>query len=141
MPEPEIFRIPKRRQHVPAARHRIRKVLANWGITGEVADAITLSANELITNAVAHCRVGHAQVRITLTLQGAELLLEVADPDRDRLPQPHDSDPDEEHGRGLTLVAGLADAWGHRTEPYTKCVWARFTVTEKLEAAHAPADL
>ncbi|MFJ9587297.1 ATP-binding protein [Streptomyces acidicola] len=139
MPETATFRIPKRRQHVSTARQRIRKSLADWGITDELADAVTLSASELVTNAVAHCRTSYAQVEVTLTLDGPELMLEVSDPDRDRLPRPHDSDPDEECGRGLAIVAGLADAWGHRQEPYAKCVWARFTLAERLEGAHVPA--
>jgi anti-sigma regulatory factor (Ser/Thr protein kinase) len=141
MPATKTFRIPKRRRHVPTARRRIRKALADWGITGELADAVTLSANELVTNAVSHCRTSCAQVRVTLTLDGPQLSLEVSDPDRDRVPRPHNSLPDEEGGRGLALVAALADAWGHRQESYAKCVWARFTVAEKVEGAHVPAGL
>lgn len=130
MPATETFRIPKNRRHVPAARQHVRKALADWGITGLPADSVTLLANELVTNAVTHCRVTCAQVRVTLILDAAELVLEVADPDRDRLPRLRDSGPDEEGGRGLALVEALADAWGHRQERYTKCVWARFTLTE-----------
>ncbi|MCF1599149.1 ATP-binding protein [Streptomyces muensis] len=141
MPATETFRIPKRRRHVPTARQHIRKALADWGITDELADAVVLSANELVTNAVTHCRTPYAQVRVALTLDGPELLLEVSDPDRDRLPQTHESGPDEEGGRGLALVAGLADAWGHRQETYAKCVWARFTLAVTAERAHVPAGL
>jgi anti-sigma regulatory factor (Ser/Thr protein kinase) len=151
MPQPETFRIPKRRQHVPAARQRIRKVLADWGITGEVADSVVLSANELVTNSVTHCRVSYAQVEVTLALDGPVLMLEVSDPDSDRLPRPHTSGPEEEGGRGLALVAGLAEEWGHRQEPHRKCVWARFAVTATvavavtegpgLEGTHVPAGL
>ncbi|MEV0905686.1 ATP-binding protein [Streptomyces hokutonensis] len=54
------------------------------------------------------------------------MVLEVSDPDRNRLPRPHDSTPEEVGGRGLALVAALADHWGCRQEPYAKCVWARF---------------
>ncbi|MFI2203771.1 ATP-binding protein [Streptomyces sp. NPDC020192] len=141
MPDTTTFRIPKRRQHVSAARQCIRKVLADWGITDELADAVLLSANELVTNAVTHCRTSYAQVRVTLTLQETELLLEVSDPGRDRLPRPQDSGPDEERGRGLTLVEELADTWGHRQETYAKCVWARFMLTREAEEAHVPAGL
>ncbi|MFH8467516.1 ATP-binding protein [Streptomyces sp. NPDC017991] len=135
----ETFRIPKRRSHVPAARQRVRKTLSGWGVTGELADAVTLSANELTTNAVTHCRVSCARIRITLTLDGPELVLEVSDPDRDGLPRPHDSAPDEESGRGLALVAASADSWGHRQGPYAKCVWARFTLAGKLTEKPAGA--
>ncbi|MFI2434432.1 ATP-binding protein [Streptomyces sp. NPDC018693] len=141
MPSTETFRIPKRRRHVPAARQNIRKALADWGVTDELADTITLLANELVTNAVTHCRVSYALVEVTLTLHEPDLMLEVSDPDRDRLPQLHHSGPDGERGRGLALVEGLADAWGHRQDPYTKCVWARFTLPERLVDARVPADL
>ncbi|MDV7214535.1 ATP-binding protein [Streptomyces prunicolor] len=139
MPASESFRIPKHRRHVPAARQRVRKTLADWGITDELADAVTLLANELVTNAVTHCRVSHSQVKVELTLDGRELVLEVSDPDRDRLPRPHDSTPDEEGGWGLALVAALADNWGCRQESYAKCVWARFGLEEVQ--THAPATL
>jgi anti-sigma regulatory factor (Ser/Thr protein kinase) len=98
---------------VPAARQHVRKALAGWGVGAELTDRVTLSANELVTNAVSHCRISHARVRITLIL------------------------PDEEGGRGLALVAALADAWGHRQGPYTKTVWARFTLTP-AEATGVP---
>lgn len=130
MPATETFRIPRRRRHVPAARHHVLKALAGWGLTGELVDFVALLANELVTNAVTHCRVSHAQVRVALTLDGRDLLLEVSDPDRDRLPVPHRAAPDEEGGRGLALVAALADDWGHRKDPFTKCVWARFRLPD-----------
>ncbi|WP_055630675.1 ATP-binding protein [Streptomyces hirsutus] len=138
MPSTETFRIPKHRRHVSVTRRHLREALADWGVAEELADTVTLLASELVTNAVLHCRVSCAQVRVTLTLDGAELLLDVTDPDRDRLPRPHRPAPDEEGGRGLALVAALADAWEYRQEPYTKCVWARFTRAETVRA-HAPA--
>ncbi|MEV0471856.1 ATP-binding protein, partial [Streptomyces prunicolor] len=109
MPASESFRIPKHRRHVPTARQRVRKTLADWGITDELADAVTLLANELVTNAVTHCRVSHSQVKVELTLDGRELVLEVSDPDRDRLPRPHDSTPDE-GGARTADAAGVAVA-------------------------------
>ncbi|WP_030734649.1 ATP-binding protein [Streptomyces sp. NRRL S-31] len=128
MPTTETFRIPTRSHHVPTARHHVRKILADWGITDDLADRAILSVNELVTNAVSHCRVGSARVRVTLILCDRELVLEVSDPDRDHLPRPRDPGPDEEGGRGLALVAALADTWGHRRGPYTKTVWACFTL-------------
>ncbi|MEU8648633.1 ATP-binding protein [Streptomyces sp. NPDC048737] len=131
----ETFRIPRHRRHVPDARRRVRKVLADWGVTTQLADSVTLLANELVTNAVTHCRVSDARVEVTLTRHGTDLVLEVADPDRDRLPRLHHSGPDEERGRGLALVVALADAWGCRQEPYTKRVWARFSPAEAADVA------
>ncbi|MEW2624906.1 ATP-binding protein [Streptomyces sp. NPDC048106] len=130
MPATTTFRIPKHRRHVSTARQLIAKALAEWGITGELTEVVTLSASELVTNAVRHCQVAYALVEVSLTLRERNLLLEVSDPDRDRLPQLHDSAPDEEGGRGLALVEALAEAWGYRRDPYTKCVWATFTLAE-----------
>ncbi|GAB3172861.1 ATP-binding protein [Streptomyces incanus] len=140
MPATETFRIPKHRRHVSVARRRLREALADWGVAGELTDTVTLLASELVTNAVLHCRISYAQVEVTLTLDGAELALEVSDPDRDRLPRLHDSAPDEEGGRGLALVAALADEWGCRQGPYTKCVWALFALGE-AESARIPPPL
>ncbi|WP_078855823.1 ATP-binding protein [Streptomyces sp. NRRL F-5065] len=140
MPSTETFRVPRRRSHVPVARQRVRETLADWGVTGEPAESVLLLASELVTNAVLHCRVSHAQVRVALSLDGPELVLEVSDPDRDRLPRLHDPDLDEEGGRGLALVAALSDAWGCRQGPYTKCVWARFTLPRTGTAGGAPPD-
>ncbi|WP_073946095.1 ATP-binding protein [Streptomyces kebangsaanensis] len=139
MPATKTFLIPKHRRHVPEARQRAHKTLAGWGVTDELADTVVLSASELVTNAVLHCRVSYAQVRVTLTLNGPELVLEVWDPDRDRLPRCRDSALDEEGGRGLALVEALSDAWGCRQEPYAKCVWARFTLAE-AERVRVPTD-
>ncbi|MFF5440843.1 ATP-binding protein [Streptomyces achromogenes] len=77
---------------------------------------------------MSHCRVSDARVRVTLVLCHGELVLEVSDPDRDRLPLPRRPGLDEEGGRGLALVDAPADAWRHRQGPYTKTVWARFTL-------------
>ncbi|MGZ3099810.1 ATP-binding protein [Streptomyces sp. H72] len=137
MPATETFRIPKHRRHVGTARQCLRKALADWGVADELADAVVLLASELVTNAVLHCRVTYAQVGVTLTLDGPELTLEVSDPDRDRLPRLHDAGPDEEGGRGLTLVSALSDTWGCRQDPYTKCVWARFTLMGRHHVAPA----
>lgn len=130
MPATETFRIPKHRRHVPDARHRVGKTLADWGITDGLADDVVLSANELVTNAVTHCRVTCAEVKITLVIREPYLFLEVYDPDRDRLPQLRDSGPDAESGRGLTLVGRLAHGWGHGQLRHTKCVWVRFALPE-----------
>ncbi|MFF2512220.1 ATP-binding protein [Streptomyces sp. NPDC058086] len=36
----------------------------------------------------------------------------------DTLPTPRDASPDDESGRGLTLVATLADKWGSEPRPF-----------------------
>lgn len=126
----DTFRVAKRRRSVPSARARVRKVLADWGVDAELAGDVTLSADELLTNAIKHCRVTLAKIEISVSVHGAVLLLEVTDPDGDKIPVLRVANEDEENGRGLFLVAKLANEWGHENRQHAKCVWARFMLTD-----------
>lgn len=93
-------------------------------------------ATELVSNAVRHCRVTLAEIEVVLSIRGSGLLLEVSDPDRDRLPGTRPAEDSGDHpqgdgGRGLMLVAALSERWGHDVRPFTKCVWAYFLVPEE----------
>ncbi|MGW3568245.1 ATP-binding protein [Streptomyces sp. NPDC000941] len=132
----DTFRVSKHKRSVPGARTRIRKTLADWGIGGTLADDVTLSVDELLSNAIRHCRVTFAQIEISGSAQGETLLVEVSDPDTDKIPHLRNPTSEEESGRGLYLVAQLAHSWGHRHKENSKCVWARFMIAE--EAGHTP---
>ncbi|MEV7089771.1 ATP-binding protein [Streptomyces sp. NPDC093085] len=125
-PYRDTFRIPRRKKHVPAVRARVRETLEKWGYE-QLAPDVELVASELVTNAVRHCRVSFAEVEVTVLLDWGDVVLEVSDPDRVRVPRIREDCPGEqEGGLGLLLVAGLADSWGCRELAYGKCVWARF---------------
>ncbi|KMS69112.1 serine/threonine protein phosphatase [Streptomyces viridochromogenes] len=131
-PRSDTFRIPKRKRHVPEARAQIRRILKDWALDGELTHDVATVATELVTNAVRHCRVTHAQVEVTVSIRGCGLLVEVSDPDRGKVPAPRtDSTPLRDGGRGLTLIAALASRWGHELRPFTKCVWAYFLLTDE----------
>ncbi|WP_155055723.1 ATP-binding protein [Streptomyces blattellae] len=131
-PRRDTFRIPKRRSHVPEARAQVRRILKDWAVDGELAHDIATVATELVTNSVRHCRVTFAEIEVTISIRGCGLLLEVSDPDKERIPEPRTDDAQEEAGgRGLLLVAGLASRWGHELRPFTKCVWAYFLIPEE----------
>jgi anti-sigma regulatory factor (Ser/Thr protein kinase) len=132
----DTFRVSKRKRSVPGARTRIRKTLADWGISGALADDVTLSADELLSNAIRHCRVTFAQIEIAVSVRDGALLLEVSDPDTDKIPRLRNPTSEEECGRGLYLVSQLADSWGHRHRKNSKCVWARFVIAE--DTRHTP---
>lgn len=127
----DTFRVPKHKRNVPVARTRVQKALADWGISGTLADDIILSADELLSNAIRHCRVTFAQIEISISVQDEALLVEVSDPDTDKIPQLRNPTSEEEGGRGLYLVAQLADSWGHRDRKNSKCVWARFVIASQ----------
>lgn len=131
-PRRDTFRIPKRKRHVPEARAQVRRILKDWAVDDELAHDVATVATELVSNAVRHCQVTLAQVEVTISIRGCGLLLEVSDPDRERIPALcADDDRQGPGGRGLILVAGLASRWGHELRPFTKCVWAYFLMPEE----------
>ena len=93
-----------------------------------------LSASELASNAIKHCRVTFARIEISVSVQGQDVVLEVSDPDGDRLPRLRVADVDAEGGRGLYVVEQLAHTWGYRNRGCGKCVWARFIAVEEPDA-------
>ncbi|MFY1676833.1 SpoIIE family protein phosphatase [Streptomyces sp. WMMC905] len=114
-----------------AARALLRLALADWagprppGAERFVEDAL-LVVSELVTNAVVHTGTD-IEVAFRLEEDGA-LVVEACDrgpcapPARGASPGLFDA---PEHGRGLGLVAGLADSWGITHRGGAKTVWAR----------------
>jgi hypothetical protein len=64
-------------------------------------------------------RTGHGRARI-----------EVSDTGTGEWHAPHDADPDAEYGRGLAIVAALADKLGHDVTTSGQTVWAETGWTE-----------
>ncbi|MGV9313274.1 ATP-binding protein [Streptomyces sp. NPDC003691] len=113
---------------VGRARLGLRKALAGWGLSEiEYSAAVVLS--ELVTNAVRHGGAPGRQIetRCVRTTTGG-LRIEVHDTG-DGSPAPARPGPDAGGGRGLWLVAELADRWGveSRVGP-GKYVWAELSV-------------
>lgn len=107
---------------VPAVRRAVRARLVEWGL-GDLVDPVSLVVSELATNAVLHAR---GTLRVTLRRDGDGARLEVGD-DSPRLPQQRQRSALSGTGRGLALVAELAQGWG--VQPAAdggKVVWAVF---------------
>ncbi|MFF0683390.1 SpoIIE family protein phosphatase [Streptomyces tendae] len=112
-----------------------RAALADWsalGLPGTehltehlAADALVV-VSELVTNAVVHAGT---DVEVGLGVESTgTLVIEVADRHPSRAPRGGDHEtPHEpaEYGRGLRLIAALAESWGVTYRPGTKTVWAR----------------
>ncbi|WP_190136330.1 ATP-binding protein [Streptomyces longispororuber] len=110
------------------ARHR----LDGWGIPygSELSDAAAQVVAELAANAATHGRVPGRSFELRLLVAGGVLRIEAADtrgedvpPETVRLPP-----PDAESGRGLVLVAALAQAWGVAGRDVGKTVWAELAL-------------
>lgn len=149
-----------------AARRFVRAALAEWtgigvpaavGFSDRLADDAVTVTNELVTNAVVHAGT---TVDLVLRLEeeggdepSAALVLEVTDHHPARPvsgdepgtgPGPAGTRPGElpdpaEYGRGLQLVATLADSWGITYRTGLKTVWARLPVDD-WSAPPAPPD-
>lgn len=104
---------------VGKARSLIRTELTGWGLE-HVLDDCLLIVSELVTNAVRHGGSAYA-LRLEIR-EGSRLYGEVFDPG-DGVPRPRSPDLDALSGRGLQIVAALADDWGVTTANDGKVVW------------------
>ncbi|GGO54749.1 ATP-binding protein [Streptomyces daqingensis] len=102
--------------------------LAAWEVAPDVAERAEQIVAELAANAFFHGRVRGRDFRLDLALDtsAGTLRVEVTDARGDRFPghRPN-AEPDAESGRGILLVAALADRWGTSLYvPGGKTVWA-----------------
>jgi anti-sigma regulatory factor (Ser/Thr protein kinase) len=110
--------------HAPSeARNFVVAALRRWGCDEGLVDAAALVVTELATNAVVHARLPFT----TAVSLGDAGVLRVSVLDASRIPpvQRHDG-PMSQSGRGLALVAALAQRWGVDATDDGKVVWAEF---------------
>ena len=104
---------------VPAARRQVQATLLTWEVPVDQAD-VALLTSELVTNAVRH--VAGPVVTLVVTCSGGQVRVDVHDTSR-TLPEVADLPADAETGRGLHLVAAVADEWGFYRTPAGKAVY------------------
>nr|WP_246212330.1 ATP-binding protein [Streptomyces abyssomicinicus] len=110
---------------VPRARRALRELVRcdapGWPQDGDVLETAELLTTELVTNALVH--TGRGAV-LKVKVDRRRLRVEVRDFVRPRrLPVGQEADEDATCGRGLLLVATLADTWGVRGHALGKSVW------------------
>ncbi|MFI7497825.1 SpoIIE family protein phosphatase [Streptomyces sp. NPDC049687] len=136
-----------------AARDLVRAALSEWNVPARLAEDAILAVSELVTNAVVHAGT---DVELLCRLEecpehGRAVVVEISDhhpsrAPRDNPPEPpyrthesYESYETQEYGRGLRLVATLADAWGVTYRRGTKTVWARL-LPAQAELPYDDAD-
>jgi anti-sigma regulatory factor (Ser/Thr protein kinase) len=120
------------------ARRLVSHRLDDWGYpyTTPVNETLTLITAELAANAVRHGQVPGRDFHVQLTLAEGICRIEVTDTRAEKQPStscPSATDSLSESGRGLLLVAALADDWGvspRRAAP-GKTVWAELRLQAK----------
>jgi len=104
---------------VAAGRRFVADVLWQRGFPTEVIDDAVLLASEAITNAVVHAGTA---VDVVVAVDSFTARVEIHDRRPGAAEVVH-ADAEAPCGRGLRVVAAVADAWGcHPTGP-GKCVW------------------
>ena len=133
------------------ARRLVSHRLNDWGhpYTTPVNETLTLITAELTANAVRHGHVPGRDFHLQLTLTEGTFRIEVTDTRAEKQPPSTPPTPDStsESGRGLLLVAALADDWGVTPRPAApgKTVWAKLRAPtggrpHTRRVARRPAD-
>ncbi|MGW3243988.1 ATP-binding protein [Streptomyces sp. NPDC001070] len=118
------LRLPAQASSVGVARRQVRSALSRWGLEG-LGDDAGLVVSELFTNAVVHSGSDH--VACLLWTAAGKLHVEVVDEGRGPAgPLARRAADGDENGRGLALVAHLAEGWGVRPPAHGigRTVWA-----------------
>jgi anti-sigma regulatory factor (Ser/Thr protein kinase) len=116
---------PKALPHTAEAPRLARRYLAARAAAwpAELLDLVVLLTSELVTNAVIH---GRRPVELRMGDNGDQIKIEISDGGPDPLPREAGRPPGGQvSGRGLLIVASLADRWGCRLRrtPPGKTVW------------------
>lgn len=82
----------------------------------------------MATNALLHGAIRGRLFRVHLTLTEFVLRVAVSDPRGERLPCLRQPDGDDRYGRGLLIVAQLADRWGVEPRTVGRSVFAELSV-------------
>ncbi|MGI5447346.1 SpoIIE family protein phosphatase [Streptomyces sp. CA-243310] len=106
------------------ARGHARRTLTGWDVDEDTAAATELIVSELVTNALRH---GNPPLRLRL-IKDRTLTCEVHDTSTTS-PHLRHAHAVDEGGRGLFIVAQLAQRWGTRHTPRGKTVWTEQDLT------------
>ncbi|MEU8589252.1 SpoIIE family protein phosphatase [Streptomyces sp. NPDC048664] len=130
LPEAQVaqWQVPRDPAAVARVRSACARRLAEWGV-GDAAFTAELILSELITNAI---RYGSEPIGVRV-IRDRCLIFEVSDASSTS-PRLRRARVTDEGGRGLFLVARLAERWGTRYTPTGKVIWAE----QSLHAGTAP---
>jgi anti-sigma regulatory factor (Ser/Thr protein kinase) len=119
--------VPHHAEGARRARHRLAASLAGLMPAMRLEDAIAVTA-ELVGNAVRHASpLPGGVVRVAWRLLPGGIEIRVTDGGSPTPPTERQVGSESPDGRGLAIVAALADGWGVDRDGLGQCVWARMT--------------
>jgi serine phosphatase RsbU (regulator of sigma subunit)/anti-sigma regulatory factor (Ser/Thr protein kinase) len=110
---------------VHQARSFTRATLGEWSLPESLLRDAILLVSEMVTNAIVH---GRAPIQLRLRQAREHLLVEVDDT-ATAVPRKLRPTSSDIHGRGLQLIAMMADEWGTRPIHDGKSVWCALELT------------
>jgi anti-sigma regulatory factor (Ser/Thr protein kinase) len=113
----EVLRLPGIDHSAARARQFVRDTLPDF--PADLVESAQLLISELVTNAVLH---GNPPVFVELEIAPSFLRLAVVD-QGDQAPVLQEATASDGHGRGLQIVAHVADQWGVEWRNSGKSVW------------------
>ena len=113
---------------VPSVRKFVRGIL----VDSPCGEDMELIAAELVGNAIRHSPAGQDGGEFTVTVRTGQgwARIEVSDTGTGEWNAPQSADLDAEYGRGLAIVAALADKLGHDITASGQTIWAETAWTE-----------
>ncbi|WP_327240162.1 SpoIIE family protein phosphatase [Streptomyces sp. NBC_01318] len=114
--------LPHEPESAAAARRLVTGQLTDWNLD-DLTFSTELIASELVTNAVRYS-TGPTELRL---INDRALICEVSD-NSNTAPQLRHAEDDDEGGRGLYLIAQLAQHWGARHTGHGKTIWTEQTL-------------
>lgn len=126
------WQLPHTPRSAPHARELLRTQLTDWKIDGEVAETAELLLSELVTNSLRHASTPPGrEIGLRFATYDGRLRVEVADANN-CWPTPRQASPEDEGGRGLTLVQALAERWGccPRRHGIGKATWVELALPQ-----------
>jgi anti-sigma regulatory factor (Ser/Thr protein kinase) len=112
-----------------AARLYIEGVLTAWTAPADFIDTAKLLTSELAANAITHGEGRGGTITLEVRSFGCCLGVDVAD-HSPNIPLLRSVAIDIEHGRGLLLVAEVAESWGYYFEGNRKHVWFHLRMSD-----------
>ncbi len=124
----EVVRLPHHLSSAAVVRRRVREDLGAHGIPPTVTADVALVLSELVGNSVRHASpLAGGEVEVSWHMVADGVKLRVTDGGGEVMPKKLLVGVDEERGRGLSIVAMLAAAWGVESTAIGRTVWAQIT--------------